>query len=213
MPSTPSTLKSIEEAVVDVGMQLPMLTMKASETLHAADRRRGELRGDDPAAGREGRPGVAGARAVRAHRRAVRADRALARRRGARREARRDDRRGARRCVGVHRRSPRTAARWPRTRARAWPSCRRRSSRCARSPTTWSAIRLRSCAAAPFPRTGRIRVRERPTADRPRAARGGVSQSAAARGSRATSRRAWLPSRARRCRTPRRPARSCACAA
>lgn len=33
MPSTPSTLKSIEEAVVDVGMQLPMLTMRASETL------------------------------------------------------------------------------------------------------------------------------------------------------------------------------------
>ncbi len=33
MPSTPSTLKSIEEAVVDVGMQLPMLTMQASETL------------------------------------------------------------------------------------------------------------------------------------------------------------------------------------
>ncbi|MGH9884543.1 MAG: MlaD family protein [bacterium] len=33
MPSTPSTLKSIEEAVVDVGMQLPLLTMRASETL------------------------------------------------------------------------------------------------------------------------------------------------------------------------------------
>jgi paraquat-inducible protein B len=33
MPSTPSTLKSIEEAVVDVGMQLPQLTMRASETL------------------------------------------------------------------------------------------------------------------------------------------------------------------------------------
>jgi ankyrin repeat protein len=33
IPSTPSTLKSIEEAVVDVGMQLPMLTMRASETL------------------------------------------------------------------------------------------------------------------------------------------------------------------------------------
>lgn len=33
IPSTPSTLKSIEEAVVDVGMQLPMLTMQASETL------------------------------------------------------------------------------------------------------------------------------------------------------------------------------------
>ena len=33
MPSTPSTLKSIEEAVVDVGMKLPLLTMQASETL------------------------------------------------------------------------------------------------------------------------------------------------------------------------------------
>lgn len=33
IPATPSTLKSIEEAVVDVGMQLPMLTMRASETL------------------------------------------------------------------------------------------------------------------------------------------------------------------------------------
>jgi ABC-type transporter Mla subunit MlaD len=33
LPSTPSTLKSIEEAAVDVGMQLPMLTMRASETL------------------------------------------------------------------------------------------------------------------------------------------------------------------------------------
>jgi paraquat-inducible protein B len=33
MPSTPSTLKSIEEAVVDVGMKLPMLTLQASETL------------------------------------------------------------------------------------------------------------------------------------------------------------------------------------
>lgn len=33
MPSTPSTLKSIEEAVVEVGMKLPMLTMQASETL------------------------------------------------------------------------------------------------------------------------------------------------------------------------------------
>ena len=33
MPSTPSTLKSIEESVVEVGMQLPMLTMQASETL------------------------------------------------------------------------------------------------------------------------------------------------------------------------------------
>ena len=33
LPSTPSTRKSIEEAAVDVGMQLPMLTMRASETL------------------------------------------------------------------------------------------------------------------------------------------------------------------------------------
>ena len=33
MPSTPSTLKSIEEAVVEVGMKLPMLTVQASETL------------------------------------------------------------------------------------------------------------------------------------------------------------------------------------
>ena len=33
LASTPSTLKSIEEAAVDVGMQLPMLTMRASETL------------------------------------------------------------------------------------------------------------------------------------------------------------------------------------
>jgi len=33
LPSTPSTLKSIEEAAVDVGMQLPELTMRASETL------------------------------------------------------------------------------------------------------------------------------------------------------------------------------------
>ncbi|HTO06545.1 MAG TPA: MlaD family protein [Myxococcota bacterium] len=33
LPSTPSTLKSIEEAAVDVGTQLPMLTMRASETL------------------------------------------------------------------------------------------------------------------------------------------------------------------------------------
>ncbi|MFI5316930.1 MAG: MlaD family protein [Myxococcota bacterium] len=33
LPSTPSTLKSIEEAAVDVGMQLPMLTMRASDTL------------------------------------------------------------------------------------------------------------------------------------------------------------------------------------
>jgi phospholipid/cholesterol/gamma-HCH transport system substrate-binding protein len=33
VPSTPSTLKSIEEAAVDVGMQLPELTMKASVTL------------------------------------------------------------------------------------------------------------------------------------------------------------------------------------
>ncbi len=33
LPSTPSTLKSIEEAAVEVGMQLPMLTMRASETL------------------------------------------------------------------------------------------------------------------------------------------------------------------------------------
>jgi phospholipid/cholesterol/gamma-HCH transport system substrate-binding protein len=33
VPSTPSTLKSIEEAAVDVGMQLPDLTMRASETL------------------------------------------------------------------------------------------------------------------------------------------------------------------------------------
>jgi ABC-type transporter Mla subunit MlaD len=33
LASTPSTLKSIEEAAVDVGMQLPMLTMRASDTL------------------------------------------------------------------------------------------------------------------------------------------------------------------------------------
>ena len=33
MPSTPSTLKSIEEAVVEVGMKLPLLTIQASETL------------------------------------------------------------------------------------------------------------------------------------------------------------------------------------
>ncbi len=33
MPSTPSTLKSIEEAVVDIGLKLPMLTLQASETL------------------------------------------------------------------------------------------------------------------------------------------------------------------------------------
>ncbi|HKC50100.1 MAG TPA: MlaD family protein [Myxococcota bacterium] len=33
LPSTPSTLKSIEEAAVEVGMQLPMLTMRASDTL------------------------------------------------------------------------------------------------------------------------------------------------------------------------------------
>jgi len=33
MPSTPSTLKSIEEAVVEVGMKLPLLTVQASETL------------------------------------------------------------------------------------------------------------------------------------------------------------------------------------
>src|SRR5262245_10539904 len=33
LPSTPSTLKSIEEAAVEVGVQLPMLTMRASETL------------------------------------------------------------------------------------------------------------------------------------------------------------------------------------
>ncbi|HTO71401.1 MAG TPA: MlaD family protein [Myxococcota bacterium] len=33
LPSTPSTLKSIEEAAVDVGMQLPELTMRASQTL------------------------------------------------------------------------------------------------------------------------------------------------------------------------------------
>jgi len=33
VPSTPSTLKSIEEAAVDVGMQLPDLTMRASQTL------------------------------------------------------------------------------------------------------------------------------------------------------------------------------------
>jgi paraquat-inducible protein B len=33
VPSTPSTLKSIEEAAVDVTMQLPELTMRASETL------------------------------------------------------------------------------------------------------------------------------------------------------------------------------------
>jgi paraquat-inducible protein B len=33
LPSTPSTLKSIEEAAVEVGMELPMLTMRASETL------------------------------------------------------------------------------------------------------------------------------------------------------------------------------------
>jgi paraquat-inducible protein B len=33
VPSTPSTLKSIEEAVVDVGMKLPMLTLQATETL------------------------------------------------------------------------------------------------------------------------------------------------------------------------------------
>jgi len=33
IPSTPSTLKSIEEAAVDIGMQLPMLTVRASDTL------------------------------------------------------------------------------------------------------------------------------------------------------------------------------------
>ena len=33
LPSTRSTLKSIEEAAVDVGMQLPELTMRASQTL------------------------------------------------------------------------------------------------------------------------------------------------------------------------------------
>lgn len=33
LPSTPSTLKSIEEAAVEVGVQLPALTMRASETL------------------------------------------------------------------------------------------------------------------------------------------------------------------------------------
>ena len=33
LPSTPSTYKNIEEAAVDLGVQLPMLTMRASETL------------------------------------------------------------------------------------------------------------------------------------------------------------------------------------
>ena len=48
LPSTPSTLKSIEEAAVDVGMQLPELTMRASQTLAAA----GRLGRGDPARAR-----------------------------------------------------------------------------------------------------------------------------------------------------------------
>jgi phospholipid/cholesterol/gamma-HCH transport system substrate-binding protein len=55
LPSTPSTLKSIEEAAVDVGMQLPELTMRASQTLQRlADSVEEIQRGLDPLLTRDG---------------------------------------------------------------------------------------------------------------------------------------------------------------
>ena len=55
LPSTPSTLKSIEEAAVDVGMQLPELTMRASQTLQRlADSVEEIQHGLDPLLARDG---------------------------------------------------------------------------------------------------------------------------------------------------------------
>ena len=55
LPSTPSTLKSIEEAAVDVGMQLPELTMRASETLQRLANSVEEIQhGLDPLLARDG---------------------------------------------------------------------------------------------------------------------------------------------------------------
>ncbi len=55
LPSTPSTLKSIEEAAVDVGMQLPELTMRASQTLQRlADSVEEIQQGLDPLLARDG---------------------------------------------------------------------------------------------------------------------------------------------------------------
>ena len=98
LPSTPSTLKSIEEAAVDVGMQLPELTMRASQTLQRlADSVEEIQHGLDPLLTRNG--SIARLlRSVRADRRAARAHRRRRRDGVQGREALEHAQHGARRC-------------------------------------------------------------------------------------------------------------------